>query len=269
MKQTGIKKTLKNVIPPGLRSRIRGIRYGWHGNYDSWKEAGAHCTGYDSSEILNTVRKSMEKIRAGEAVYERDSVIFDKIQYSHPLLSSLMWIAALNRGELNIIDFGGSLGTTYFQNRIFLDSLPSVKWCIVEQPLFVQAGKESFSSDKLRFFESIEECRAEYRIDAVLFSSVLQYLEKPYQMINSVLSKNFRFIIIDRTPFISGKDRITVQRVPPSIYRASYPCWFFNEEKFVSFFSPEYKMIMEFPALDSANIKSEFKGFLFAKSILT
>jgi hypothetical protein len=58
---------------------------------------------------------------------------------------------------------------------------------------------------------------------------------------------------------------ITVQTVNPKIYKGSYPCWFFNEEKFVSFFRKNYILVLEFDSLDRANLSSEFKGYIFQK----
>jgi putative methyltransferase (TIGR04325 family) len=103
-------------------------------------------------------------------------------------------------------------------------------------------------------------------IQVVLFSSVLQYLEDPYGMLEKILSKKPEYIIVDRTPFIDSDDRLTVQKVNPKIYKGSYPCWFFNEEKFVSYFRSNYIRVLEFDALDRANIRSRFKGFLFRRS---
>jgi putative methyltransferase (TIGR04325 family) len=70
-------------------------------------------TGYDSEIILEKTRDALLKVKNGEAAYERDSVLFDEIQYAWPLLTSLMWVAAQAKGILNVLDFGGSLGTTY------------------------------------------------------------------------------------------------------------------------------------------------------------
>ena len=73
------------------------------------------------------------------------------------LLSGLLWIAVRNNGKLNVLDFGGSLGSSYFQNKFFLDNLTDVNWCIVEQPEFVRTGNEYFDDQKTSFFNSIEE----------------------------------------------------------------------------------------------------------------
>lgn len=255
---------LKDYLPPILIRKITGFFYGWHGNYKSWTEAKKHSLGYDSDYILNKVKDALLKVKNGEAVSERDSVIFDKIEYSFPVLSAILWIAIQNRGNLNIIDFGGSLGSSYFQNKKFLNSLSKVNWNIVEQNKFVECGQKYFQNEQLKFFETIDECIHSQQPYAILLSSVLPYIEKPYELLDSILKQNFRYIIFDRTPFVPSKEeRLTIQKVHPAIYHGSYPCWFFNEEKFLEKFKERYELITDFYSSDRANIKSVFKGFLF------
>lgn len=260
-----VRKVIKDLIPPIILRSVTGLYYGWHGDYSSWREAVERSGGYDSKAILEKVKKAALKVKNGRATYERDSVLFDHIEYSFPLLSGLLWIAAKNNGKLNVMDFGGSLGSSYFQNKLFLDSLSSINWCIVEQSEFVKVGLESFENEKLHFFNSIDECLKSYEIDVVILSSVLQYLEKPFTILDHIKALRIKYMIIDRTPFIEGHDRITIQKVKPAIYNGSYPCWFFNKGKFVSRLSDEYKLVLEFDALDKANIKSKFKGFILEK----
>jgi putative methyltransferase (TIGR04325 family) len=180
-----------------------------------------------------------------------------------------MWIAAQNKGELHLIDFGGSLGSTYFQNKLFLDTLTNVSWNIVEQANYVKAGIESFQNEQLRFYTSIEECHSQSKnkISAMLFSSVLQYLEFPYDILKEACRLQTEYILIDRVGFtLNNQDRITVQKVPAKIYEATYPCWFFGEKRFVSFFEENhYELVVAFDALDTVNIPSKYKGFIFRK----
>ncbi|MCX7821522.1 MAG: methyltransferase, TIGR04325 family, partial [Brevinematales bacterium] len=227
-------KILNYILPPffiDIARFILNTRYGWHGNYQSWEEAKKDSTGYDIPLIVEKVRNALLKVKNGEAVHERDSVLFDEIEYSWPLLAGLLLAAVSNKGKLSVLDFGGSLGSTYFQNRRFLTRLPNLSWNIVEQKHFVEEGKKYFEDEKLHFYYDIEECLRKEKPNVLLLSSVLQYLEKPYDMLAHLLSCEFPFVIVDRTPFnIKPEDRITVQRVPPWIYEASYPCWLFNEE---------------------------------------
>lgn len=245
--------------------------YGWYGNFSTWQDAKSLSVGYEASNILEKVRNALLKVKNKEAVYERDSVIFDEVSHSWELLSALMWIAAQYRGELNIIDFGGSLGSTYYQNKSFLDKLAKVRWNIVEQKNFVEEGIASFQSELLKFYLTVDDCLKESKapVNVILFSSVLQYLEDPYGLLDDILSYNIEYILIDRTGFtLNNTDRITVQKVHPKIYEATYPCRFFDEQRFLSFFKRyEYELILDFYSLDKVNIPSKYKGFLFRKNI--
>jgi putative methyltransferase (TIGR04325 family) len=96
-------------------------------DYFSWVEAMEHCVEdrTEKAEALERLKDAYLKVKSGEAVYQRDSFIFDKIQYSWPLLSGLLWIASLNNSSLNVLDFGGSLGASYYQ-CLFRRKCPSV-----------------------------------------------------------------------------------------------------------------------------------------------
>ena len=268
-----MKKIVKGLIPPiflSIYHRFFTSKYGWKGLYKTWQDAESVSTGYDQTIVLEKVRSSLLAVKNGEAVYERDSVLFDQVQYNWPLLSALMLGAAKKTGSLSVMDFGGSLGSTYFQNKKFIELLPGVvKWGIVEQKHFVDAGKQEFESDELKFFYDIDSCLEELRPGVLLLSSVLQYIEQPYHLLEKLLSYNFDLIIVDRTPFTSSNnDVIKVQYVPPSIYDASYPCWFFNKEKLCNYFvSHGYELFEEFDALDGFGDDYAFHGLLFKPAV--
>lgn len=263
---------IHDCIPPAVFRFHRNLfgKYGFFGNYGSWTEAATASGGYDSRLILDKVKDALLKVKSGEALYERDSVLFDTIQYAWPLLAGLLWTASRNGNRLNVVDFGGSLGSSYFQNRKFLEHLSELRWNIVEQEHFVECGKRHFEDGSLAFYRDLGECCREQQPGAVILSSVLQYLEDPLALLEEIFSFGFEVIIIDRTPFLDGgEDRITVQRVPPEIYEASYPARFFSEEKFLRFFSGKYDRIADFDSLDRADIpSSRFKGFLFKRCAL-
>ncbi len=258
-----LKKTIKDIMPPILLRFIIGLFYGWRGNYSNWNVALKKCSGYDSQLIVDKVKESALKVKMGTAQYEKDSVIFNEMQYNFPILSSLLWVGSRNNGKLNVLDFGGSLGSCYYQHNFFLDSFADLMWCIVEQPNFVKVGLESFADEKLKFYSNIEDCLNENYIHIILLSSVIPYLEKPYELLEIIKRKRIKYMLFDKTPLIEGKDRITIQKVNPAIYKASYPSWFFNKSKFMNFMEPEYKLVFEFDSHIQVNVRSELRGFLF------
>lgn len=239
---------------------FRNRKYGWHGNYRSWQDAQKVSTGYDNDEILRKVRESMLKVKKGEAAYERDSVIFDEIQYSWPLLAGLMFAAAKSGGKIRVLDFGGSLGSTYFQNKRFLDEFEEVSWCIIEQKKFVDVGRAEFQDERLKFFYDIKSCMETEKPNILILSSVLQYLEKPYETLEELLSYSFEFVIVDLTSVSLGEEILTIQNVNPRIYNAKYPCWILNYQKIKSCFDRHgYKLIEKFDALNGFKVVSKRK----------
>lgn len=259
-----MKQLIKSLIPPILLELIQKYRssnYGWHGNYKNWQEAQNASTGYNTDEILQKVRTSLLKVKKGEAVYERDSVLFDEIKYSWPLLSGLMYAVAKSNGVLHVMDFGGSLGSTYFQNKKFLDGLSDVSWNVVEQKHFVEIGKKEFEDNRLKFYEDAKKCLSVTDVNILVLSSVLQYIEKPYALLDELLQFNFKFILVDRTPFAS-KETITIQNVHPLVYTASYPCWFFEEKKFLNYLHKHYTLVESFNGADGETELGAFKGMI-------
>lgn len=265
-------KQIKRFIPPVLLDYYRRIfkhntvsEILWFGNFKTWRDASEKCIGYGADIILDKTKQSALKVKKGEAAFERDSVLFENPEFCWPLVSWLLRISLELKGKLHLIDFGGSLGSTYYKNLPFLSEIEDLEWNIIEQKQFVDTGKDLFEDNKLRFWYSIKECLLNSQPDLILFSGVLQYIEDPFSLIEFVKNENFKYIIIDRTGFIKSEyQRITVQNVPAAIYPASYPCWFFNEMQFISHFTDKYLLVNSFKALDSSNIdNSYYKGFIF------
>ena len=269
-----LKQLVKDWLPPAaisLCQRWQGKGIAYSGDYASWQDALANSMGYDSGIILEKVSSALAKVRSGEAVYERDSVLFDKVEHSFPLLAGLFRVAVENEGKLSVLDFGGSLGSTYFQCRDFLSVLPQLNWCIVEQDKFVGRGRDSFESDQLRFFYTMQESVDYIQPNVALLSAVLQYIQSPLDVIKSLISTDVKYIIIDRTPFsaLSNKNWLCVQHVPSEIYQASYPCWIFSETWFKQCLLNQFEFITDFEGSDGngyvGELPFQFKGMIWKR----
>lgn len=272
-----ISNLLRDIIPPFAWHIFRTLmgsmedKYGsdvlcFTGDYQTWQEAEQASSSYAAGNILEITRAAMLKIRDGEAVYERDSVIFDKPEYPYPLLAGLLKIA-LGTGRLSVIDFGGALGSTYFQCHNFLKPVENLRWSIVEQSAHVECGQAEFTSEHLHFYHSVEKCMENETPNTLVLSSVMQYLPSPYQTLQQLLKLRIPHVLIDRTAFVVGeRDRLTVQTVPESIYQASYPAWFFCEATFSRMLiEAGYRIVDAFAGVDHVPLvegKSYFKGFI-------
>lgn len=222
-----MKSFIKNWLPPIVASYASGLKKDktvFEGDFSSWDDAAAVSTGYDEGTILSLVLDSTLKVMSGEVAFERDSVVFDEVQYSWPVTAALMRTAAMNEGDLRVLDFGGALGSTYFQNRKFLNGLKKIEWHVIEQANFVDAGRKHIQCENLKFYHSIEESLSDATPDLILFSSVAQYLPDLDAILKSVNEMSASMLVFDRTPFFNEiNDMICVQRVPAVIYPASYP----------------------------------------------
>lgn len=248
--------------------------YGWFGDYASWEQLTALSGGYEGGPILEKTRSSLLKIKNGEAVYERDSVLFDQKMYPYAVISALLYVAAECGNELNVLDFGGSLGSTFYQVRDLIPPAVKLHWSVVEQENYVRCGQHDFQDDILRFHFTISQSLAAKRANVLLLSSVVQYLEKPHAFLEEIREYDFKYIIIDRTAFVQDEraDRLTLQIVPPDIYEARYPAWFFNEKRFMEHFR-DYEVKMEFESfvpgeqqMEIDHVKAGYdKGFFLIK----
>lgn len=268
-----IKSFARKWLPPEvkrilLQVRNNGTRF--EGEFENWEDAASRCTGYDTEHILAKVLDSTIKVKNGDAAFERDSILFNDIEYDWPVTTGLMWAAAQSQGKLNVLDFGGALGSSYFQNKKFLELLHDVQWNVVEQANYVQAGLSHIQNSRLRFYKSIDDLYLENRPNTILLSSVLQYLPDPKTIIKKIIKLGAKVIILDKTIVNkSSKNKIYVQHVPANIYLASYPCYSLSEEKLISLFGLGYRLESSFESLsfpELSRIDSQFKGFIFSKS---
>ena len=269
-----LKDFARDFFPPILLRAYRRLRpsgISLSGPYDSWQEALSHSSGYAGDLIVDKVKNALLKVKNGEAACERDSVTFDTKQYSFPVLAGLLRAVINANGPLKVLDYGGSLGSSYFLYRDLLEPVKTLSWHVVEQPGFVDCGRRDFENGELRFFASVDDSLATGAPDVVLFSSVLQYVEHPDQVVNRITSYNPPYIIIDRTPFRdAATDLITVQTVPPEIYEASYPSWVFGEALVGNMIANGYRLLAKWDTdendVEVSGTTAHFRGLLLENS---
>jgi putative methyltransferase (TIGR04325 family) len=263
----------RDLLPPAALRLARragvlpGSRSVFEGRYASWAEARAASGGYDAAGVLERVRQAALMVKSGQALYERDSVCFHEPAFRWPVLACLLDGAARRGGRLHVVDFGGSLGSLYFQHRPFLSRLEEVHWSVVEQPHFVAVGRSDLQNEVLTFHETVDECLAARPADLILLSSVLPYLEDPYAVFADLARRGVPSLLLDRTGFVDGpSDRLTVQHVPKALYEASYPAWFLSSSRFdAAVLASGYRRVAAFPCDDDAGI-GRYGGMLLERS---
>lgn len=254
---------LKKITPQFLKSfinlifkrKIRIIK-----NFENWEIAVKNSSGYDNHKIYNKTIESFKKVLNKEAKFERDSVLFFHNSPDKKIISIIKKL--YKKKNINICDFGGSLASLYFQNRDYLDA-KRFHWHVVEQTKYVQFAKKNIFIKNLSFHKNLNLLLKNKKIDIIIFSSVLQYLKSPFILLDRVLKKKIKNIVILRTPFFENKEEIKIQIVPKHIYEASYPIRIFSRRKFMKFMkNRKYEVKDKISTVEQVD-NINYKGYLF------
>ena len=219
------------IVPPFLSNwAVQRSKYtAKFEQVDTWTQAVSGSVGYSDPGIISRVDTATRSVMAGNAVFERDGTLFTEPNIRWPVLAGLLQAHARD-GYLRVVDFGGALGSVYWQHRSNLAGL-DVAWAVVEQENFVQRGG-SLPTTEVTFFNDLELALATVAPNVILFSSVLQYLADPLALLSRVIQETQATIIIDRTPMSTSPVNVPViQRVPDHIYTASYPAWIISQSE--------------------------------------
>ena len=278
MTANALKRFAKMWCPPAIAHTARttldkiGITSSHRlvGPYASWQEAERVSTTYAAPVILDRVAASTAKLLRGEAVYERDSVTFDEIEWPWSLLAALGRQAAIDGGTLRVLDVGGSLGGTFVIARRFLDHRIQMSWRVVEQSHFVARAAQLAMPPGISFFSSVTSATESFIPNVVLASGVLQVLSHPHDALKELLSIGANTLIIDRTPCIdSPEDVLTVQQVPAKIFPASYPNWLFSRQRLLGEVKMHYREVASFDLGEQLMFKSHLivhTGWVFERN---
>jgi putative methyltransferase (TIGR04325 family) len=198
----------------------------------------------------------------------RDGYFFNEVHLNYEILS-IFALQGSKSQSLRVIDFGGGLGTTFFQNRKVLARFGvEVCWNIIEQPHFVNEGKLIFDSiDNLHFYETLAESSITSK-DLLLFSSVLEYLEDPYSLLGEIMLLDQKpiGIVIDRSPIdLCGIQKFVVQSVDASIHEARLPLQILSRERIVDILSTDYELFTEWVSSTQPDSKSVARGMYFLR----
>lgn len=214
------------------------------GDYDNWRDAYNECEGYDSINILNTVSEAMNKVINGQAVWERDGCLFYETKYVYCICAAILRCAVQNENQgVRVLDIGGALGSTYFQNRNYLADVKNIEYVVAEQNNFADYGHQNLENSTLKFIYSIEHWEKQKKFDIILLSGSLQCIEQYEEIVERINKAKPHYIILDRIMVSRKRMRICKETVPESIYKSSYPIRIFSEEQIECFFGKDYVMV--------------------------
>lgn len=221
-----------NILKQKYNSIVKDNLF-FFGNYKSWDDAIESAkrikpdVGYSSDIVFESAKKEYERLRnrnSSQKVVNEDSEFFECIS---AILYVLQYL-----DKINLLDFGGALGKSYYKYKFMLDH-KRINWNIVEQKEYVKYGNQNISG--IVFWDDINKCLANEPINCVLLSNSLQYIDSPYNMLNEICKCEAEYIIIDKIPLLMKKPSTIVnQNIPSKYYSAIYPVWLLNADEFVN-----------------------------------
>lgn len=252
-----------------LLNRLSGHAIYYQGAFADWQGARQASGGYEEGQLVARLAAAAVAVKKGNAVWEQDGVTWDHIPPDMPLFAAMARVALACGGQLSVLDFGGGLGSSYIQCRTFLSHSVVRSWSVVEQPDLVEIGHREIASDALRFYRSIDEVLTSEIPDVALLSSVLQYLEDPWDILDRIFQAGIPYLVIDRHPCSMTHELITVQVLPPSLYAASYPSWLFDCPRMLDRLREHYELLASWegkdPAIRGWGMGAEFRGYFFKR----
>jgi putative methyltransferase (TIGR04325 family) len=262
-----LRVALQLLTPPIVWRAVRRLRHRppLDGPFASWEAASAHATGWDSPRIVEQALAAALTVRDGAAAFERDSVARDRIAYSPTILAALLLAAGRHR-RLDVIDFGGALGSNYVQNLKLIRALASVptSWHVVERPALARIGVDRFQTEQLRFHDDLGAVRLERPV--LLFTGSLQYVADAFALLETAIGLS-DIIALDRVlVWDEAGHQIFVQRLDARRFGpVTLPTWCFSTTALVDWFAARgFRLVERF----EAGPRQRFQncGLLFVRS---
>jgi putative methyltransferase (TIGR04325 family) len=172
---------LNALLPEPLKIGLRGILAPIIGFRvaKNWESAVSGSSGYQSPQTISTIEDSDPVVDKWTA--DQNFLGNRYLQVASAILSGLNFEKLKSDTPLRVLDIGGGLGEYFF---LLSDNLPNLKfeWLILETPALCELAKSKHAdSSGISWTDALNDSSQSF--DIVLLSSVIQYVEKPFELI--------------------------------------------------------------------------------------
>jgi putative methyltransferase (TIGR04325 family) len=180
---------IKLFLPPILVKLVRSIKYSLYKPELSYAPAGwdtalkkSDDIGWNSAQAVAIEKQRWEsycKALSGTGpiafMHEHDNPTELRDGYHHRNITFayVLALAALKKGRVSILDYGGSLGHNYYFAKAVLPDYIKIDFHCKEVPLMVKAGEQL---NKQITWYSDDSC-LDRKYDLVIINGVLQYIK--------------------------------------------------------------------------------------------
>jgi putative methyltransferase (TIGR04325 family) len=231
-------RNISKFLPEPIRIGLRGLLAPVIGFRvaKSWSDAVARSSGYQSSKTIQSLIISDPIAFANTS---NPSFIENRLQQIASAF--LEGVASGNKNTIRVLDVGGGLGQYFY----LLEKLaPSIQfeWVILETTALCELAKSVAPPKKnIKWISSLDD--AQEIFDIALLSSVIQYVESPFKLLDDLIQVA-KFLIVNRLPLTSSRnEKICIQRPGFRESKGSYPVHILNEEKVIAYFGARGKIL--------------------------
>jgi putative methyltransferase (TIGR04325 family) len=202
-------------------SHFRGV----YESFDQAKGAASRTTriGYNHADLAGRYR--------AELFLDLDNSEYPVLYHLHRILTD----------GCTVLDFGGNVGVHYLRYRKYLD-LDRIKWIVSDVPEITKVGRATCAGiPNVAFVNELGGLDAD-RIDVLLASNSLQYVESHDSLLPGLIAKGLkpRHILIDQLPLYDGPRFVTLQN--GGLVR--YPQYVFNRAEYLTAISKlDYELV--------------------------
>jgi putative methyltransferase (TIGR04325 family) len=141
----------------------------------------------------------------------------------------LFWLSRTLAECPTILDVGGYTGISYYSYSKYLSYPEDLQWTIYDVPAVAAAGAAIADRKKSHGLLFTTEINHDMNAHTVLASGSLQFSEKSFPDLLSLMGRLPAHLIVNKTPLTDRLDFVTLQDLGPAVC----PYWIFNRTKFI------------------------------------
>ncbi|WP_146030250.1 TIGR04325 family methyltransferase [Methylocella silvestris] len=188
------------------------------GVYRSYEDAEAdiidgRATGWNNEETASIWLDNIAPMR--EATY--------------PLL---MWLSILLRENMTLVDYGGSIGLTYYGFKRYFTLPTAARWVVAEVDAIAAQGQKIAGEQKARV-EFVTSPEAAPPADILISAGAIQYIKDAVPGLLDRFCSRPRHVLLNKVPLTSGPTFWTLQNFGSAVS----PYQVYNESEFLRYFT--------------------------------
>jgi putative methyltransferase (TIGR04325 family) len=142
------------------------------------------------------------------------------------------WVSRLLRENSTLLDYGGSIGLTYYGYRQRASFPTGAQWVVVELPELAAQGRRTAVQQNAANLRFETDLRCVSGADVFLAAGALQFMRESVPGLLDRLADAPPHIILNKVPLTSGPGYWTLHNFGPAVT----PYRVYNEREFIDYF---------------------------------